>query len=317
MSSPVDSRLFPFAVLTAIATWFLLGAGALVTGTGSGLAVPDWPLSFGTLLPEMKGGVLFEHGHRLFAGGVAILTVLLAFVLAKLESRRWVRLLGWLAVTLVLLQASLGGLTVLLRLPPAVSVAHACLAQLFFSLLCAIALVVSPAWRSPWPSALPRGASVVFGALAALFFLQLFLGASMRHLGAGLAIPDFPLSFGRAVPPHWTPGIAFHFFHRVGALALTLSTILLAAWVYTRPGAPLRLVAGTGLLLLLVLLQGTLGAVVIWTGRPVALTTLHLMVGALCFATAVLLTVTALRTEAEAPEAASAFAGARPAWGTA
>lgn len=305
-----------FAMATAVATWLLLGAGALVTGTGSGLAVPDWPLSFGTLLPPMKGGVLFEHGHRLIAGMVALLTLALAFFLSRYEPRAWVRRLGWIAFGLVLTQASLGGLTVLLRLPPVVSVAHACLAQIFFCVVSCLVLATSKTWLDEWPRTAPRGISVLAGALAALFFLQLFLGASMRHLGAGLAIPDFPLSFGEVVPSHWTSGIALHYAHRVGAAFLFCGVLGMAAWVYRAPGVSLRLVAGTGALVVLVLFQGTLGAVVIWAGRPVIVTTLHLMVGALCLMTSVLVTVCAFRVESAAAAerretmAAGAIAGA-------
>ena len=121
-----------FAVVTAVATFLLLVAGALVTSNDAGLSVPDWPLSHGSLMPEMVGGVFYEHSHRLIAATVAILTLILAIWLGRVERRRQVRRLAWTAVGMVLAQALLGGLTVLLYLPVAISVLHACLAQLFF-----------------------------------------------------------------------------------------------------------------------------------------------------------------------------------------
>src|SRR5947199_5081710 len=105
------------AAATAAATFVLLFVGGLVTSTGSRLAVPDWPLSFGQVFPRMEGGVLFEHGHRLFATAVGLLTVGLAFWTSRIEPRRWVRVLGWAMLGVVVLQGVLGGVTVLLRLP--------------------------------------------------------------------------------------------------------------------------------------------------------------------------------------------------------
>src|SRR5215467_8308317 len=135
-----------FAVLTAGATLVLIFIGALVTSTGSGLAVPDWPLSFGQVFPPMVGGVLFEHGHRLVAAFVGVLTVTLMVLLTQWEPRAWVRWLACGAVLAVLLQVTLGGMTVLWRLPLAVSVTHACLAQAFLCLVVALAVCTAPGW---------------------------------------------------------------------------------------------------------------------------------------------------------------------------
>ena len=131
--------LHRFAVFTAAATLCLIVAGGLVTSTESGLSVPDWPTTYGQNmftfpLSKMVGGIRFEHTHRLIASGVGMLTVVLAIWLARREPRRWVRRLGYFALGAVVAQGLLGGLTVLLFLPPAVSVAHACLAQTFFCL---------------------------------------------------------------------------------------------------------------------------------------------------------------------------------------
>src|ERR1035438_4309850 len=130
MTTPIDQPLYHpglyrFALTLVGCTFVLLLAGALVTSTGSSLAVPDWPLSFGTLFPQMKGGVLFEHGHRLVAGAVSCLTLVQAVWVQKVEKRLWVKRLAWSAMGAILLQALLGGVTVLLKLPTQVSVAHA------------------------------------------------------------------------------------------------------------------------------------------------------------------------------------------------
>jgi heme a synthase len=291
-----------FAVLTAFCTWVLLLAGALVTSTGSGLAVPDWPLSYGTLFPEMIGGVIFEHGHRLIAGTVALLTVAQAFVLWRGEDRRWVRVLGFAAVGVVLTQALLGGLTVIFRLPVAVSVGHALLAQTFFCLVVTIAMVTSGAWAKPQLALPPDSALPAWSLLLSFaFFVQLLFGAVMRHSGAGLAIPDFPLSFGQVVPPVFTSPVAIHFAHRVGALTVVVLSAWLAYLVFARHGDRLGLVAHAGALIALVSFQGMLGAMVIWMKRPVPLTTLHLAVGALCLAASVTLTIRAFRLRRESP----------------
>src|SRR4051794_2012698 len=156
----VNIPLHRFAVLLAISTLFLVIAGASVTSNQAGLSVPDWPLSYGQVMPEMKGGVFYEHGHRMIASAVGFFTVILAIWLWRTEQRAWVRRLGYAALGTVILQGLLGGLTVLFMLPKAVSISHACLAQLFFSTTVAIALFTSPGWRSGpqfvedggWPS---------------------------------------------------------------------------------------------------------------------------------------------------------------------
>src|SRR6266550_9220025 len=118
-----------FTKLVAASTLFLIFAGAMVTSTGSGLAVPDWPLSYGKVFPPMIGGIFYEHGHRMIAATVGFLTVVQAIWLQRRERKRFVRALGWCAVGTVIAQGLLGGLTVLLLLPPAVSIAHASLAE--------------------------------------------------------------------------------------------------------------------------------------------------------------------------------------------
>lgn len=179
------SGLNRFAILTAFSTFLLIIAGALVTSTGSGLSVPDWPLSFGKFFPKMEGGVFFEHGHRMIAGTVATFTIVLTIWLWKKEERRWLCWVGTGALSAVVLQALLGGLTVLFKLPRPVSVMHAVLAQTFFCLTVAIALFTSPFWmEGKMESGITENIKSVFalaGMTAAVIYVQLILGAMVRH----------------------------------------------------------------------------------------------------------------------------------------
>jgi len=183
--------LHRYAAFVAFATLLLIIAGALVTGNDAGLSVPDWPTSFGSFrMPAMVGGVKFEHGHRMIAGAVGILTMLLAFWLWRKESRGWVRWIGFAAVLGVVAQAILGGITVLFFLPVAISTAHATLAQVFFCLACSLALFTGAEWRWDEPKvedssspSLPH----LTAATTTAIFIQLVLGAAFRHSGAGIA----------------------------------------------------------------------------------------------------------------------------------
>lgn len=283
--------LYRFAVATAAATLLLIVAGGLVTSTESGLSVPDWPTTYTQNMfafPPSKwvGGIRFEHVHRLIASTVGMLTVALAIWLARREPRRWVRRLGYLALAAVVAQGVLGGLTVLFLLPTAVSVAHACLAQTFFCLTVTLAVVTSPRWRSGEPAP-AGGVSGIAAVTAGLVFLQLLVGALMRHGKAGLAIPDFPLAFGRLVPPIASFAVGIHFAHRVGAL-LVAAAAAGSAVAAARSGRPgVRKTAA--LLVFLVLAQIGLGAATVLSGKSVAITTAHVAVGALVLATSLAL----------------------------
>ncbi len=182
---PAAPRAFHrFAVLTAACAYVLVCAGALVTSTGSSLAVPDWPLSFGTLFPPMVGGVLFEHGHRLIAGTVAAMTLALLLWCLKTQKDRLVRGLVFAASAGIIVQAVLGGVTVLMRLPPAVSIAHACLGQAVFCTLLAAAQASSP-WYLSRP-ARPGGLSWLGLWTVCAVYVQVALGAYLRHTSSGL-----------------------------------------------------------------------------------------------------------------------------------
>ncbi|HEY3129057.1 MAG TPA: COX15/CtaA family protein [Acidobacteriota bacterium] len=181
--------LHRFACFTAVCTFFLIIAGGLVTSNDAGLAVPDWPLSFGKWLPEMPGGVLYEHSHRMVAAFVGMLTVILAVWISVKEPRRWVRRLGWTAMATVILQGLLGGITVLYFLPPAVSMAHASLAQAFFCLTISTAVVTGDKWAGQQSETDPEDRPSLRGislCLVAAVYAQLILGAGYRHNALGI-----------------------------------------------------------------------------------------------------------------------------------
>ena len=282
-------------------------AGSLVTSTDSGLAVPDWPTTYGwnlfTFPPSMwVGGIFYEHGHRLIASGVGLLTIVLAVWLWLEDPRRWMRRLGAIALVTVILQGVLGGITVLYFLPAAVSTAHAGLAEIFFCLTIAIALFTSPRWIA-W--ARRRGRRRLLRRLAtattALIYVQILVGATMRHTDAGLAIPDFPLMFGRLVPDHWDPKIAIHFAHRVGALMVSLAIVATAGHVWRHHRRRRELTRPAGLIVALVVVQVTLGALTVLSQRAVWINSLHVVCGALVLTTSLVLTLRTWRVKFAVP----------------
>ncbi len=141
-------KLFYFSFFLCLCVVVLILAGGLVTSHEAGLAVPDWPLSYGQLMPPMVGNVFWEHGHRMIAGTVGMLTLILAVAIQRAEERVWLKKLGWIAFGAVVAQAVLGGLTVRLMLPDAISILHACLAQTFFCLILSITYFLSPRFKS-------------------------------------------------------------------------------------------------------------------------------------------------------------------------
>jgi cytochrome c oxidase assembly protein subunit 15 len=181
--------LHRFAAFTACATFCLIIAGALVTSREAGLSVPDWPLSYGSLTPPWVGNIRYEHSHRMIAASVGLLTIGLALWLSRRESRLWVRRVGYLALGAVVMQGLLGGITVLFFLPTPISVAHACLAQIFFCLTVTLALVTGERWQKPAGVLEDDGAPPLAHltiATAAATFLQLVMGAALRHKGFGI-----------------------------------------------------------------------------------------------------------------------------------
>lgn len=180
----MNRGLHRFTLFVTGATLFLIVAGALVTSHDAGLAVPDWPLSFGKVMPEMVGNVFWEHGHRMVATSVGILVIVLNIWLWRSERRTWVRRLGLVALLAVCAQGLLGGLTVMLMLPLAVSSAHATLAQLFFCTMVSLSVFTGPGWDVPREKLEEKGTLPLrhLGiATAACILIQLVIGATLRH----------------------------------------------------------------------------------------------------------------------------------------
>jgi len=293
--------LHRFAKLVAGATFILIFIGGLVTSTDSGLAVPDWPTTYGQFmfsfpLSQMVGGIFYEHGHRMVASVVGMVTVILAVWLWRKEPRVWVKRLGWLALLAVIIQGLLGGLTVLFLLPTAISVSHGALAQIFFCLTICLALFISKEWQQPpakiTDTSCPPLQTLTIVTTAAIF-TQLILGAVMRHTKSGLAIPDFPLAFGKIIPPFDSTKIAIHFSHRLGALVVSALVIWTVARIVQYYRNEKKLFRPAIFLIGALLIQLTLGAFTVWTQKEVLITTAHVATGALILGTSLFL---ALRT---------------------
>src|SRR5262245_60957926 len=294
--------LHRFALFTACCTAFLIFVGGLVTSTESGLSVPDWPTTYGWNMfafPFSKwvGGIFFEHSHRLVASFVGFLTVVLTLWTWFGERRIWVRWLAVAALSAVILQGVLGGLTVLFLLPAPISTLHACLAQTFFCLVIGIAVFTSPQWRRGLPfigsDAEISSVPALCAATTTAVYVQLILGSLMRHTAAGLAIPDFPLALCHLIPPFTSNKVIIHFAHRVGALVVTsliVWTFIRVARSYSansflfRPALAMTILLG---------IQLTLGAITVWSAKSIIPTTVHVLTGALLLGTSFLLTLRA------------------------
>ena len=285
IGSTYNRGLHRFAVVLAGWTFLLIIAGALVTSNDAGLSVPDWPTSFGSLykIPRLVGGVKFEHTHRMIAQVAGLLTIVLAVWTWLSEKRRWMRILGWGALGTVVAQGVLGGLTVLFFLPPAVSSAHAALAQTFFCLSVAIALFTGQKWVEEEPRVEfdQRRPSLFTLTLLSIFvlYVQLILGAMFRHHGLS-----------------WWP----HVVHAVVVSFVLAWTAVRSLTVYSHIDAVKRPAI---LLLSLLIAQLCLGFTafltrVMW-GRdavqpelPMVISTVaHVAVGALLLATTVILAI--------------------------
>ena len=281
----------------------------MVTSKGVGLAVPDWPTTFGYnmfLFPVSKwiGGVLFEHTHRLIASTVGFLTIILAIWLWRIEDRQSVKTLGLIAVAGVILQGILGGLRVTM-LQDQIGIFHACLAQAFLALIVLIAIVTTNFWRSFVPVDVgPRRVAPIKKlaiATTIAIYLQLALGATMRHQHKDLAILDFPTANGAWIPDTsatalakinaWRDARAFsdvdafqiwlQMAHRF--LAVLIGIAVLAFCVRALGGAShvsaLRRLSIFWVVLFF--LQFTLGAWTIWSNKAADVATTHVAVGAI------------------------------------
>jgi heme a synthase len=320
-----------YAVAAAASVLLLICSGGLVTSHEAGMAVPDWPNSFGYnmfLFPVSRwvGGVFFEHTHRLIASGVGLVTIALCVALFVIEDRRWVKTLGIIAVAAVVVQGVLGGLRVAEN-NPLLGLFHGCVAQSFFALMATIALVTSKFWRilerartagtetTNHESPITNHLSLLTSqrwvlAVTAMVFVQLVLGASMRHSHAGLSIPDFPTSYGHLFPPLDNATIAqinqqrgaasqpytsaalilLQYVHRVWA-ALIVVGLVFTAIRLLRGQLPIffrRCAAGW---ILLVVVQFCLGAWTVLSNKAADIATAHVLFGGLTLMLGVLLAV--------------------------
>jgi len=321
-----------YSRVVAASTLLLIVAGAMVTSTGSGLAVPDWPTTYGYnmfFFPFSKwvGGIFYEHSHRLVASGVGLLTVILAVWLWMKEERRWLRWLGVIALGAVIFQGVLGGLRVT-QMKDVLGVFHAALAQLFFALISAIALFTSRWWLRGEAQKMSiyaaSGLRYLFALVTGLILFQLILGAAMRHQHAGLAIPDFPTAYGRwwpamdvesvarynqargevtATNPITAFQIGMQMTHRIAAFLILISVAWLAGVARRRLGGQSVLAKLSLAWLALILAQAVLGVATIWTNKAADVATLHVAVGALSLVIGVMLALIAAKhARANAPE---------------
>jgi heme a synthase len=290
--------LHRYTKLVTAFTVLLIAAGGSVTSNDAGLSVPDWPTSYGWNMftfPISKwvGGIRYEHSHRLIASTVGFLTIILAIWVWRAEPRRWVKRLSLLALAAVIVQGLLGGITVLLKLPPLVSIGHAGLAQLFFCLTLTIALVTSRGWLADSPPVDDGLLRRLSAATTAAIYIQILLGATMRHTNSGMAIPDFPFAFGHVVPPVWNAHVAIHYAHRIGAIIVTLAILATSSHVIYHHRSRRELLRPALLLLVLVGVQLTLGAFVVLSALQPDINTAHVVNGALVLGTSLVLTLRA------------------------
>ncbi len=344
---PYRRWLHRFAIALVLTTFVLLVFGGTVTSKGVGLAVPDWPNSYGYNMflfpPSMwVGGIFWEHVHRLLGSLVGFMTIIAAVWLwitnsPRRDGRTWLRWLGAATLALVIVQGVMGGLRVT-ELSMSLAVLHGITGQLFFCMTVLIAAATGRWWlnarKQPKPN--DQEASLLKAprrwAVAALFILvtQLAVGAVMRHTGAGLAIPDFPTSYGQVVPPMTEAGInakinetipfdespfadaaeyvtpaqvGVHYAHRVWAIVVTAALVAWLVCVARRVGTTPGFRGPAAGLVALLLVQVALGASVIWSGRHPEVATAHQATGAVLLATAALLTMRLFALRAPQAEA--------------
>lgn len=290
----MSKGLHRFALFVACATFFLIIAGANVTSHDAGLATSDWPLSNGQLFPKMVGNLFWEHGHRLIAASVGFLTIVLAVYLQLRERRTWVKRLGWIALGGVIAQGLLGGLTVKMNLPLAVSTAHATLAQLFFLTTISLAVFTSRSWMTAAPTVTEESGVLSVRALCVasltLILVQLVLGATLRH---------------SATWDQWLP-TGLLIAHISGAMVVTLALGATAFTILMRHGDEKFLTRPAIVALALLFAQLLLGlaSYVVRSASPydpqpltpmVAVTVAHVACGALVFATTTVMTLRVFR----------------------
>ncbi len=301
----MSKGLHRFTVFVTGATLFLIVAGALVTSHDAGLATNDWPLSNGQVFPEMVGNLFWEHGHRMVATSVGILVIVLNIWLWRSEKRGWVRRLGLVALALVIAQGLLGGLTVKMMLPLAVSSAHATLAQVFFCTMVSLSVFTSPDWGEERETVEDQGSPSLryLGiAAAASILVQLVVGATLRHSA----------TWDQYLPT------SLLLTHLGGALivVLILGTAIVTALRRYSGESYLTQPAKIAATLLIIQLSLGLAAYLTRLASPnspqprnpmVGITVAHVACGALVFATTIVLTLRAFRVLKDESVSASAY----------
>jgi cytochrome c oxidase assembly protein subunit 15 len=309
MNNKYNPALFWFAVLNAIATFLLIGLGGLVTSHEAGMSVPDWPTSYGYNMFALPikfwtGGAFFEHTHRLLASAVGFLTTVLAIWLWLKDPRKWLHWLGIAAFLGVIAQGILGGLRVKWQMA-SLGIFHGAVAQSFLVLVCAIALFTSRWWQHSETEkqvSVPRGLRSHVLYVTILIFIQLLIAATMRHQHAGLAIPDFPLAYGKIWPDTSPAAIAgynahrvemngenpitafqvvLQMIHRLVALLIFLGVIAAAFLARKKLGGSDGLTKFAWFWTALLTVQIALGIATIVTNKAADIATLHVMVGAI------------------------------------
>lgn len=300
-----------FSKLTVLATLGLIFLGALVKSFEVGLSVPDWPTTYGFQMfafpwSDMVGGIFYEHSHRMLATIVGAMTLGLAIWLGLIEKRNNVKKLGYIALILVIIQGLLGGLTVMFFLPTAISMIHGITAQTFLLVIILIAFALSREYSNE-NSQLDSNRSIVLILFVAVY-IQLILGAWMRHTESGLAIYDFPKMAGQWLPifndkmltaiNDWHfdmdyPEVAMqqvviHFLHRLGAFVIFILTIVMGYRLHQQKSTYSKMIQlNVFAIYVFVALQILLGVLTIWTAKGPFITSFHVMNGAtvmgLCF----------------------------------
>jgi len=296
----------------------LIFIGGQVKSTNSGMAVPDWPNTYGHFMfsfpwEKMIGGIFWEHLHRLIASGMGLFTVVLTILVYRIDPRSWVKKISLLATLVVIVQGVLGGLTVLNNLPAWISSSHGTLAQIYLCIVVCIALVTSPCWNDNPIKVVEKEKSLKKMAVitTGVIFLQLIIGAIMRHTESGLAIPDFPLMYGKFFPPLSELDLKFandellkmgilaksgnssitlaqiliHSLHRLWACVVVVCCVIIFSNIRKNYRSVKQLYKPAVILLSLVILQICLGILTILTEKQFTITSLHVVTGAATLAT--------------------------------
>jgi cytochrome c oxidase assembly protein subunit 15 len=279
------------------------------------MSVPDWPTTYGYNMfffpfSSWVGGIFHEHLHRLIASAIGLMTMILTVSTLAVEPRRWVKNLAVIAFVAVCIQGLLGGLRVSL-FKNEIGIFHGMLAQSFFCLLGILAVSTNPRFlRGNWDIFLPHPylKKVVLIATS-LIFIQLGLGASMRHAHLGLSIPDFPLAYGKILPdtsattigkinearladsqmPTTSTQIWLQMAHRTMAFIILGVVITVAGIVFSNPIAR-SASTWSALWLGMILCQVGLGAWTVWSNKAADIATAHMALGALSLLVGVLFT---------------------------